>query len=109
VAYEVSRIDDPDAQWEVAGRIVAEDLSRAEAIEAVREASGRSVRSAGVKGRGAKAKARKVTSRTLRTSAGYRITAEHRRGVEPETLAVALREALSQVEAELRGRGEAAA
>jgi len=107
VAYEVSKLDDPEAQREVAGRIVAEDLSRAEAIEAVK-AAGRS--SGGkAKGRGAKAKPRKVTSRTLKTSAGYRITAEHRRGVEPETLAAALRDALGQVEAELqRGRGEAA-
>jgi hypothetical protein len=49
-----------------------------------------------------------VTSRTLRNSAGYKVTVEHRRGVDAETLATALREALGQVEAELQGRGEAA-
>jgi ParB family transcriptional regulator, chromosome partitioning protein len=107
VAYEVSKIDDPAAQRSVAGRIVAEDLSRAEAIEAVREVSGPiRVRS---KGRGAKAKPRKVTSRTLRTSAGCKVTVEHRRGVDDAMLLAALREAVVEAEVEAKGRGEAAA
>jgi ParB family chromosome partitioning protein len=106
-AYEVSKLDDPGAQRAIVGRIVAEDLSRAEAIAAVREASGRSSRGQG-KGRGAKGKPRKMTSRTLRTSAG-KVTVENRRGLEPALLVTALRAALDQAEAELRGRGEAAA
>jgi ParB family transcriptional regulator, chromosome partitioning protein len=77
-------------------------------MSGVQEASGRSARSAGGKGRGAKAKARKVTSRTLRTSAGYRITVEHRRGVDDAGIAAALREAADRLDAAGEGRGEAA-
>jgi ParB family chromosome partitioning protein len=105
VAAHLAGIDDPDARREVAGRIVTEDLSRAEAIEAVKEAAGRSAKGGKPKGRGARA--HKVTSRTFRT-AGYKVTAENRRGVELEALAAALRDVLGQVEAEQRGRGEAA-
>lgn len=39
VAYEVSRLDDPDAQREVAARVVAEGLNRSEAAEVVRKAT----------------------------------------------------------------------
>ena len=53
VAYEVSRLDDADAQREVAGRVVAEGLKRDEVVEVVREASGRSARGGKAKGRGA--------------------------------------------------------
>jgi ParB family chromosome partitioning protein len=108
VAYEVSKLDDPDAQREVAGRIVAEDLSRAEAIEAVREASGRSARSSGGKGRGAKAKARKLTSRTIRTAPGPRITVEFKRGLDEAVIVAALEDALDQMRAARQDREEAA-
>ena len=57
VAYEVSKLDDPDAQAEVAARVVAEGLSRAETVEAVREAASKP-RAGGAKGRGAKARGR---------------------------------------------------
>jgi ParB family transcriptional regulator, chromosome partitioning protein len=107
-AYEVSKLDDPDAQREVAGRIVAEDLSRAEAIEAVREASGRSSKGGRAKGRGAKAKPRKVTSRTGKVD-GYKLTAENQRGIVPDALVAALRKFADSIEAEMQGRGEAAA
>lgn len=40
-AYEVSKLESPEDQREVAGRIVAEGLTRDEAAEAVREKSGR--------------------------------------------------------------------
>jgi ParB family transcriptional regulator, chromosome partitioning protein len=109
VAYEVSRLDDAEAQREVAGRVVAEGLQRDEVVEVVREASGRSAGGGKAKGRGAKAKPRKVTSRTLRTSAGYRITVEHRRGIDDGPMIAALFEAAEQLRAALQGRGEAAA
>src|SRR5947209_2703145 len=41
-AYEVSKLDDPNEQAALAARVVAEGLSRAETVEAVRRASGRS-------------------------------------------------------------------
>jgi ParB family chromosome partitioning protein len=47
VAYEVSRLDNPEQQREVATKVVQEGLSRAEAVEAVRKVAGRA------KGRGA--------------------------------------------------------
>ena len=49
-----------------------------------------------------------VTSRTLKTSAGYRVTVEHRRGVEDAGLLAALEAAADQVRAAQEGRGEAA-
>ena len=40
VAYEVSRLEDPDRQREVADQVVKQNLSRAEAVAAVRRAAG---------------------------------------------------------------------
>lgn len=102
-AYEIGKVEDPETQREIADRVVSEHLSRSETIEAVRAAA---------KGSPAKpskdravGQARKVpTSRTLK-AAGCRITVEHRKGVDDELLAAALREALDQVEA----RGQHAA
>ncbi len=99
-AYEVSKLDDPDARREVASRVVAEGLSRAEAVEAVeavRRASGKSGRVA--KGRGA-GKPRKATRRVIRTAAGVRITLEDRKGLQPGPTLAAILEALALVQAE---------
>ena len=108
-AYEAAKAPEPEVRREILDRAVAEGLSRAEVIEAVREASVRSAGAGAGKGRGAgKPKApRKVTSRSLRTSAG-KVTVENRRGVDAEVLVSALREALDQAEIERQGRGEAA-
>jgi ParB family chromosome partitioning protein len=46
-AYELSKVEDPESQRELAERVVSEGLSRAEAVEAVRRVAGKS------KGRGA--------------------------------------------------------
>ena len=99
-AYEISKAPDVESQVEVAARVVADGLTRSEAIEAVRQAAGRRPSQKTAKGRGAKA--RKVTERTFRTSAGYKITIENRRGIEPASLAAALRETFDRVEAEIR-------
>jgi len=91
-AYEIGKIRDAGVQSELAERVVAEKLSRAETVEAVREAARRAP-STVAKGR----KAGKVpTARTLR-AAGCKITVECRKGVDDATLAAALREALDQV------------
>ena len=65
VAVEVAKLDDPDAQREVADRVVSQGLSRAETVEMVRQVSGKQARAGGatVKGRGG-AKA----SRSCRTN-----------------------------------------
>ncbi len=94
-AYELSKIDDRDTQAEVAAQAVASRLSRDEVAATVRH---RTAGQSRPKGRGGQA--RKVTSRTLRTSAGYKIIAECRRGIEPKALVAALWEAAVQVEAE---------
>jgi ParB family chromosome partitioning protein len=98
IAYEVSKLEDPAAQVEVAARVVAEGLSRAETVEAVRKASSRPRAAAG-KGRGAKP--RKVIERVIRTTAGTRITLENRKGLDGPAIRAALRQALDLVEAEL--------
>ena len=57
-AYEISKLEDPDARAELAERVVSEGLTRAETVAAVK-----AVKPAKVKGRGVgKEKARKATS-----------------------------------------------
>jgi ParB family chromosome partitioning protein len=97
VAYEVSKLEDPEAQVEVAARVVAEGLSRAATVEVIRKAGRIS------KGRGAtKAKSRKPTIQTIKTTTA-KVTVEFKRAVEPAEIAAALREALAKVEAEQGG------
>jgi ParB family chromosome partitioning protein len=100
VAYEVSKLDDPDAQREVAERVVRENLSRQEVVEAVR-------RSARPKGRGATPRPAKARPRTFRTAAG-KVTIEPTRGAGPDSLLAAAREVVSMLEAE-QGQGAEAA
>jgi ParB family chromosome partitioning protein len=97
VAYELSKIDVPEVQAEVAARVMAEGLSRSETVEAVRRASkpGRTG-----KGRGRKAKARKETERIIRTAAGPKVTVEYRRGLDVTAILAALDEATERVKAE---------
>jgi ParB family transcriptional regulator, chromosome partitioning protein len=96
-AYEIGKAGDPETQQEIAARVVSEHLSRSETIEAVRAAAGRTPAKPG-KGRGVSRTTKVPTSRTLK-AAGCRITVEHRKGVDDDLLAAALREALEQVEA----------
>jgi ParB family transcriptional regulator, chromosome partitioning protein len=101
VAYEVSKLEDPDAQAEVAARVVAEGLSRAETVEAVRRVASRP-RAGASKGRGAaKVKAKLPTSRVIRTAGGLKVTVEGRRGFEASALLAALDEARAKIAAEL--------
>lgn len=103
-AFELSKLEDPTEQEAIAARVVSEGLSRTEAAEAVRRAEGRP------KGRGAKpkSKARKVTSRTIRTAAG-RVTVENARGLDDALVAAALEQALASLRgaAESQSRGAA--
>jgi ParB family transcriptional regulator, chromosome partitioning protein len=105
VAYEVSRLEDPADQVEVAARVVADKLSRAETVEAVKRAASKP-RATG-KGRGtAKAKPRKVTERVIRTEAGPRVIVEFKRGLDGPAVLAALREATAKVAAELAELGD---
>ena len=93
-AYEIGKLDDPEAQSEVAQRVASSKLSRAEVVEEVRRASARTGKTP--KGRGASAKAKK-TSTSFRTSSGFKITVEHRRGVDEPAILGALSELLAQL------------
>jgi len=97
-AYELSRVDDPSEQAELAERARAGDLKREELRQRVTKSpkGGK----AGAGGRNAKA-AKLPSARTFRTASGIRITAERGRGVDPLALVEALREALGQAEAEV--------
>jgi ParB family chromosome partitioning protein len=96
-AYEVSKLDDPADQAEVAARVVAEGLSRSEVIDAVRKAASKP-RAGGAKGNGARP--RKVTERVIRTGGGVRLTLECRKGLDDTSIRAALLEALAQFPAE---------
>jgi ParB family transcriptional regulator, chromosome partitioning protein len=97
-AYEIGKVEDPESQQEIADRVVSEHLSRSETIAAVRSAAKRTPAKPG-KDRGVSRTRKVPTSRTLK-AAGCRITIEHRKGVDDDLLAAALREALDQVEAQ---------
>ena len=98
-AYEVSKLDDPEEQAALAARVVAEGLSRAETVEAVRRASGTT------KGKG---RGRNMTSRTFRTPTG-KLTVELRKGAGLEAIRAVVADVLAGIEAELANDGQAAA
>lgn len=108
VAYEVSRLEGRDEQRALAERVVSEDMSRAEAVEVVRQAAGRSTVKRGQAGKGRGAKSRKVTERVIRTTLGSRVTVENRKGLDGAAIRAALRQALDLVEAELADDQDAA-
>jgi ParB family chromosome partitioning protein len=95
-AYEISKVEDPTEQAELAARVVDEGMSRAETVAAVRQATGKPARS---KGRGA-GKARRITSRVFRTAMG-KATVELRKGSGNEVIRDVLEEALRAIKAEL--------
>lgn len=87
-AYELRRIADPAEQEAVAATIAEGGLTRDQAETIVREKTTRPS-----KGRGGKARPRK-TSATLRTASGFKVTVEHRRGIDTASIRAALLEAL---------------
>jgi ParB family chromosome partitioning protein len=103
VAYEISKVEDADKQAELAAQVIADGLSRAETVEAVKRVAGRSK----TKGRGG-SKAKKETSRSLKTSNGVKLTLERSKGLDVATILVALAEAVERIQAE-SGKGQAAA
>jgi ParB family chromosome partitioning protein len=109
VAYEVSKLEDPDDQAEVAARVVAEGLSRAETVEAVKRAASRP-RAGGSKGRGGRPKL--PTERSVKTTGGVKVIAQARKGLDLSAWLEALEEAALQVRAKLEtetGDGQVAA
>jgi ParB family chromosome partitioning protein len=104
-AYEIGKLDDPAEQRELAERVVAEGLTRQEAVEVVRRAAGRTGKA---KGRGA-GKGKKLTPRVFRSPTA-RVTVELlRKAAGAEAMLELLREAVRTLEAELGARDQAAA
>ena len=102
-AYEVSRIEDPEQQREVAAKVVQEGLSRAEAVEHVRR-----VARAPKKGRGAAKAVPLPKPRTFRVSGGKAILEPKKVGGTEALLAIA-REVVQVLETELGARTQDAA
>ena len=108
VGYELSKLSDPALQAELAGRVVAEGLTRDETVAEVRRirAAGGGIRqAAGGRSRGT---ARKRTKWTFKHD-GVRLIAERGRGLDDDILVAVLRVALAQLLAasESRDRGAA--
>jgi ParB family chromosome partitioning protein len=102
VAYEISKVADPDEQADLAARVVSEGLTRSETVTAVKRA--------GSKGRGvSRGKARKITSRTFKTSLGARFTVERTKGLDAALIRAGLVEIMAQLDAERETDDQAAA
>jgi ParB family chromosome partitioning protein len=108
-AYHVAKIEDPDVQAEVAGRVISEGLSRDETVEAVRQVIDKQPRKAKgkvAKGRGAaKSKAgTKVKPTRLwvaRTTSGPHVVVQSRKAFDLPTVLAALVEATAKVRADI--------
>jgi ParB family chromosome partitioning protein len=100
IAYHLTQVHDPADQAALAARVVAEGLSRAETVEAVKKAAGRP-RATSSRGRGVRN--RKVTERAFKTEGGTRVTLENRKGLDGPAIVAALREATAKAEAEMGG------
>jgi ParB family chromosome partitioning protein len=98
-AYEVSKLEDPDAQSRIATRVITEKLSRAETVEAVRQVTSKP-RAGGAKAKGRGGKPRKITERVIRTASGTKLTLENRKGLNVAVILAALDEARDRVSAE---------
>jgi ParB family chromosome partitioning protein len=98
-AYEVSKVEDPAEQAALAARVVAEGLTRAETVRAVKHAGASQANRK--QGRGAgKARARKVVERVLKTAPGPRVTIAFRKGLDAGLIRAALADALRTIESE---------
>jgi ParB family chromosome partitioning protein len=107
-AYEVSKLDGPEAQAALATRIVTERLSRDETVQAVRRASTQPGKGKTGKAK-AKVKDKKPTTRTFRTAMGAKVTIEFRRGLDARSILAALQEAVQLAEGESQADDQVAA
>lgn len=99
-ASAIATLEEPEAQVAVAARVVAQGMSRAEVVEAVRDVASRPSKTDAGKGRGSsKAKPKRPTVRIVKLATA-KVTIEFRKPVEPAEVAAALREALGRIEAE---------
>ena len=98
VAYEVSRLDSPEEQADLAGRVVAEKLTRDQVADVVK---------ARKEGRGARPASGRAE---FRLEGGRKVTIAGLPDDRPETILAALREVVKQVQHRVRdAAGEQAA
>jgi ParB family chromosome partitioning protein len=97
VGYELSKLDDPAHQAELAGRVASEGLTREETVAEVRRlrSTGGKHRVAGARGRSG---TRKLTRRIFKHD-GIRITVERSRGLDIAAMVAALETVLAQLQA----------
>jgi ParB family transcriptional regulator, chromosome partitioning protein len=106
-AYAIATgLDDPEAQREVAERVISEKLSRAETVEVVRQKAkaggGKSKAASSKKSRGpGKGKVELPTERTLKTAVGIKVVASARKGFDVATWIQALEDAVRQAREKL--------
>jgi len=106
--YQVSRLDSPDEQIEVADKAVSEGMSREE-VQA--EVASRKEKKPGTgKGRGgARGKAQKQTNRIFNTGVRIKFTAESKKGFDVLSLLEASREVTRKLEEEAATLAESVA
>jgi ParB family chromosome partitioning protein len=104
-AAEVAKVGDEATQRAIIGKLAAGTMTRDEAVEEVRQVA---PRVAGGKAKG-KGKGRKVTTRTIRTAIGVKVTLERAKGLDADAIRAALAEVLARLDAEGEGRGDQAA
>jgi ParB family chromosome partitioning protein len=104
-AYEVSKLDDPRQQVEVAERVVAEKLTRDQAAAAVREKSGR--KRAQQPAAADEAAARRPSKVEYHLDDGTMVTVSGPAAADPAGVVAALEQALARAQ-QGQGRGQAA-
>ena len=97
-AYQLSKVEDPTKQAELARSAARGEMKRD-------EVKAKATRPRATKGRGAKP--RKVTTRVIRTAAGPRVTVEFARGLTPELIRAAIDAVRDVLDAEAGDRAAA--
>ncbi len=102
-AYEVAKVEDKDAQREIARRIVDEDLTRDAAVEVVREAAGKPPRvgPSGSKSKGRGGQPSRGSVREFKAGGAKVAVTFPRKNVRDEEVLDALEDAIEQVRASM--------
>ena len=101
VGYELSKLEDPAKQAELAGRVAAEGLSREDTVAEVRRLKGTGGKKTAAGGRG-RGGPRKITRRIFKHE-GIKITIERSRGLDTPDMVAALETILGQLRGESQG------
>jgi ParB family transcriptional regulator, chromosome partitioning protein len=107
-AAEIAKVEDDDTRREIAGKIMAGELTRDQTVEVVRQVAESKAaskpRAGGSKAKGraaSKGKVKLPTERTIKTPGGAKVTVAMRKGFDVRTWVEMLKEALEQATAKL--------